>query len=66
LAAEIEGATWTQGRHTRGKGFEEDCTKYNEAALLGWNVLRFTTEMVQDGRAFGTIKQWFDEYGRQT
>lgn len=62
LAAEIEGATWTQGRHTRGQGFENDCTKYNEAAVLGWAVLRFTTEMVRDGRAFDTIARWFEAH----
>ena len=27
-----EGGTWCNGRHTRGKGFELDCYKYNTAA----------------------------------
>jgi hypothetical protein len=51
LALEIEGGTWTAGRHVRGKGYENDCEKYNAAALAGWRVLRVTTDMIQDGRA---------------
>jgi len=42
IAVEIEGGTWTGGRHTRGAGFQKDCEKYNAAAVLGWTVLRFT------------------------
>lgn len=41
LALEIEGGIWTNGAHTRGTGFMEDMEKYNEAALLGWRLLRF-------------------------
>ena len=40
VALEIEGAIWTGGRHTRGKGFASDMEKYNAAAVLGWIVLR--------------------------
>jgi very-short-patch-repair endonuclease len=56
LAVEVEGGTWARGRHTRGSGFAADCIKYNEAALLGWCVLRFTTEQVQDGTALTYIE----------
>lgn len=35
------------GRHTRGAGFESDVEKYNEAARLGWVVLRFTADMIK-------------------
>ena len=59
LAVEVEGGTWSRGRHTRGAGFEKDCEKYNEAALLGWTVLRFTTSMVEDGRAINMIERAF-------
>jgi hypothetical protein len=57
IAVEIEGGTWSYGRHTRGKGYEDDLVKYNEAAVRGWVVLRFTTEMVEDGRALATIER---------
>jgi very-short-patch-repair endonuclease len=46
LAVEFEGGAWTGGRHTRGSGFVKDCEKYNAAAVLGWGVLRFTTDML--------------------
>ena len=40
IAWEIEGGAWTQGRHTRGKGFIDDMEKYNVAAVCGWKVIR--------------------------
>lgn len=56
LAVEVEGGTWNGGRHTRGKGFEDDCIKYNAAMLLGWNVARFTSSMIRTGKALETIE----------
>lgn len=44
LAIEIEGAIWVRGRHTRGSGFIKDMEKYNNLALLGWKLLRFTSQ----------------------
>lgn len=46
VAIEIEGGTWSGGRHTRGSGYSKDCEKYNSAALLGWKVFRLTSDMV--------------------
>lgn len=46
IAIECEGGTWANGRHTRGVGFSRDCEKYNAAALLGWRVFRFTSDML--------------------
>jgi very-short-patch-repair endonuclease len=40
---EIEGGIWTNGRHTRGRGFINDCEKYNYATLSGYNVIRIPT-----------------------
>ena len=37
VAVEVEG----RGRHQTFIGFRNDCEKYNEAARLGWLVLRF-------------------------
>ena len=57
VALEVEGGTWAGGRHTRGKGYEGDCEKYSEAAILGWCVVRATTNMCQDGRAFDLVER---------
>ena len=55
VACEVEGATWSGGRHTRGSGFEKDCEKYNTAATDGWVVIRVTSGMIKDGRATAWI-----------
>ena len=51
VAVEVEGGIWTNGRHTRGAGFEADCEKYAEALTRGWRVLRVTPSMVKDRTA---------------
>ena len=51
LAAECEGGTFTNGRHSRGKGFHEDCIKYNLAAELGYIVLRYDAQLIKKGLA---------------
>ena len=57
LAAELAGAVYSQGRHTRGKGFTEDCRKYSEAAILGWRILHLTTQMIPSGEAVAVIER---------
>ncbi|MFQ5443568.1 MAG: hypothetical protein ACE5EK_03015 [Nitrospinales bacterium] len=57
LAIEIEGGIWSGGRHTRGKGYEKDCVKYNTAALHGWTVYRFTPGHIESGYALDTIQR---------
>jgi len=47
VAVELEGGVYTQGRHTRGAGFESDCEKYNTATAMGWRVFRLTAKMLQ-------------------
>jgi very-short-patch-repair endonuclease len=47
VAIELEGGTWLEkSGHTTGKGYSKDCQKYNQAALLGFRVFRFTTDML--------------------
>jgi very-short-patch-repair endonuclease len=55
IAVEVEGGSWTNGRHNRGKGFESDCRKYSTAAMYGWRVFRFTPAMVTSGEAVEMI-----------
>jgi very-short-patch-repair endonuclease len=57
LALEVDGGVYVQGRHTRGKGVENDMEKYNEAAVLGWCVLRVSPKHVNDGRALAWVQE---------
>lgn len=58
LIIEVEGGIWKpKCRHTTGKGFTEDCVKYNEALLLGWNVLRVTSDQVRNGQALAWVER---------
>ena len=57
LAVEVEGGTYTGGRHTRGLGFQKDVEKYNAAALAGWRVLRVTARDIKRGVALNLIER---------
>ncbi|MDV7383513.1 DUF559 domain-containing protein [Acinetobacter baumannii] len=57
ILIEVEGGIWSGGRHTRGKGYLGDMEKYNEAAMMGFTVLRFSTEQVKSGVAIKQIEQ---------
>ena len=56
IAVEVEGGTFSGGRHTRGTGFRKDCEKYNAASLDGWTVYRVTSGMITDGTAISTTQ----------
>lgn len=57
IAVEVEGGTWSGGRHTTGSGFAKDCEKYNHAAMMGYRVFRFTSDMVKKGEAIKWIRE---------
>ena len=57
LALEVEGGVYSGGRHTTGSGFTGDCEKYNEAAILGFTILRCTPGQVKSGEAFTIVKR---------
>lgn len=57
IALEIEGAIYSNGGHTRGSGHVRDIEKFNEAALLGYKVFRFTTQQVKNGEAVLFMKR---------
>ncbi len=59
IALEVEGGIYTGGRHTRGPAFAKDVEKYNEAAIIGWRVLRATNHMVEDGDAIQYVERAF-------
>lgn len=56
LAVEVEGGGWTNGRHTRGKGFSNDIQKYSEAMRLGWTVYRVDGALIGSGEALTVIE----------
>lgn len=57
LALEIQGGVWSGGRHTRGKGYENDCEKLNEGILAGWRVLWIPTRWIANGLALALIER---------
>jgi very-short-patch-repair endonuclease len=59
LAVEIEGGIWTGSRHAIGAGYLKDMEKYNELAVNGFSLLRFTPDDVEKGKAIATIRRWF-------
>jgi hypothetical protein len=60
LAIEVEGGQFTGG-HKRGPAADSDCEKFNEATLLGWRVLRFTSNQVKRGVSGRVIQRaWVD------
>lgn len=56
ILVEVEGGVWSNGRHTRGKGYIGDMEKYNAAVVMGYQVLRFSTEQVKSGLAVQQIE----------
>jgi hypothetical protein len=58
LGVEVEGfaAGGKAGRHQRVGGFNADCEKYAELAILGWRLIRCTTRQVKSGEAL----QWIE------
>lgn len=55
VALEVEGGIWKQGRHNRASGFIKDLEKYNQAACLGWRLIRCTTEQFESGEIINTL-----------
>lgn len=55
LLVECDGGNFTEGRHTRGKGFEDDCEKLSTAAAMGWRVIRVTRNHIKSGLAVTLI-----------
>jgi very-short-patch-repair endonuclease len=54
---EIDGGGYVAGRHSRGKGMEDDAEKQSAAAILGYRVIRATPRQVENGTALSWIRQ---------
>ncbi|WP_151725775.1 DUF559 domain-containing protein [Acinetobacter radioresistens] len=63
ILVEVEGAIWSGGRHTRGKGYIGDMEKYNAATMLGYQVIRFSTDQVKSGLAIQQIEKMVGDLG---
>jgi very-short-patch-repair endonuclease len=59
LIVEVDGGVWSGGRHTRPGGYIKDCEKLNAATLLGWRIMRFTTDDLGAGTATPMIVEYF-------
>jgi hypothetical protein len=46
-------------------GFSADCEKYNEAALLGWRLIRVTGDHIENGAAIDWIRRALSEQGAE-
>lgn len=51
LLVEVEGGIWIRGRHNRASSIEKDFVKYSLAAILGYRVIRCSTDQVMSGQA---------------
>ena len=51
ILVEVEGGIWSGGRHTRGKQYIVNMDKYNSVTMMGYQVIRFSTEQVKSGLA---------------
>lgn len=60
LIVEVDGGTFSGGRHVTGAGYHKDLEKLNRATMLGFSQLRFDSVMVRDGTALAVIMEWFE------
>lgn len=51
VAIEAMGGLYSNGKHSRERGFANDSTKAAEAQLMGWTVINVTPGMLKDGDA---------------
>jgi len=55
LAIEVEGGVWSNGRHTRGRGYLNDMDKYNAVTMAGIRLLRIDTDRLNSAYFRGLI-----------
>lgn len=57
LALDVQGGVYAGGHHSRGRGYEDDNVKANEAALMGWRILRATPGQIESGQALRWVQR---------
>lgn len=62
VAIEYHGGIYSNGRHVRGQGFEQDREKMNEALLEGWQVLEVTSHHIDTLQALGWVMRVLPDY----
>lgn len=63
IAVEVDGGTFSGGRHVRGLGHRTDAIKFNLAACSGWSVLRGDKKMVNSGELLQSLKELLELKG---
>lgn len=66
VSVEIAGATFVQGRHSRGLGMAKDAEKMRAASLQGWHVLPYTDVDFRERRIediIAEVRQLLDAKG---
>lgn len=48
IAIELQGGIWSNGKHSRGIGYINDCDKHNAAIEQGWLILSYTSHHLDD------------------
>ena len=68
LLVEVEGGISIRAKssHTGREGYTKDCRKYNDAAFLGYAVLRFTAEMINSFESVNTIQEFIQDKENET
>lgn len=57
IALEMEGGAYSGHGHRSVGKFLKDIEKYNMAAVMGWRVIRCTTDQMADGTAFEMVRR---------
>jgi hypothetical protein len=62
LLLEVQGGTWINGKHNRGQGYQDDCTKARLAMLRGWKTIWLTAQDVHSGIALRFVQDYIKVY----
>lgn len=60
VAVELEGGVFSRGKsgHTMGHHYHNNCTKYNQALMFGWRVIRLTAKHLEDIEYLREVFGW--------